>query len=106
VHTKQLVAQCKSLADLSGAELERRLVEAPESIGTKDLGVIQGIALDKVANYEGWRTRNHDPGALAAQAVDRLAALEGKLTLSVTVERTPAPEREAPQPPALDVGKD
>jgi len=94
VHTKQLVAQCQRLADLSSSELERRLVEDPGSIGTKDLSVINGIALDKVANYEGWRHRNHDAASLASQAVDRLAALEGKLTMSVVVERTPPVERE------------
>jgi hypothetical protein len=106
VHTKQLVAQCQRLADLSGSELERRLVEAPESIGTKDLSVINGIALDKVANYEGWRHRSHDPAGLASAAIDRLSQLEGKLKLSVVVEREPTAERETPKPVALDVGKD
>jgi hypothetical protein len=92
------------LADLSGSELERRLVEDPESIGTKDLSVINGIALDKVANYEGWRHRSHDPAGLASAAIGRLSQLEGKLKLSVVVEREPAAE--GPKPPALEVEKD
>jgi hypothetical protein len=90
-HTKHLVAQCQRLADLNAGELERRLVENPESIRTKDLSVTNGIALDKIRAYEGWWHRSHDPAAVAAAAVDRLAALEGKLKLEVTVERTPPP---------------
>jgi hypothetical protein len=43
---------------------------------------------DKVANNEGWRHRNPDPRALASRAIDRRAALEGKIKLEVTVERT------------------
>ena len=107
MHSKQLVAQCQRVADLSGAEVERRLVEHPESIGTKDLSVINGIALDKIAKYESWGRVDHDLAGAAAKAVDRLSQLEGQLKISVvTVERTPPAEREAPQPPALDIGKD
>jgi hypothetical protein len=106
VHTTRLVEGYKRIADLSNQELERRLAESPEEISTKDLAVVSGIALDKVANYEGWRHRNHDPAGLASAAIDRLSQLEGKLKLSVVVEREPAAEREAPQPTALEVGKD
>jgi hypothetical protein len=62
--------------------------------------------LDKIAKYEARGNRSHDLGNAAATAVDRLAALEGKLKLEITVERTPPAERETPQPPAIDVGKD
>jgi hypothetical protein len=106
VHTKELVAQCKRLADLSGGELERRLVEDPASLGVKDLAVINGIALDKIAKYESWGRVDHDAAGLASAAVDRLAALEGRLSISVTVERTPSDGRETPQPTALNVGKE
>jgi hypothetical protein len=59
---------------------------------------------DKVANHEGWRHRNHDPGALASRAIDRCAALEGKIELAVTVERTPPADSETTH--ALAVEKD
>jgi hypothetical protein len=106
VHTTRLVEGYKRIADLSNQELERRLAESPEEISTKDLAVVSGIAADKVSAYEGWRHRNHDPAAAAAAAVDRLAALEGKLKLEITVERTPPAERETRRLPALDVGND
>jgi hypothetical protein len=104
VHTKQLVAQCKRVADLSGAELERRLVDDPASMGVKDLAVVNGIALDKIAKYESWGRDHADGSNLVGQVYDRLKALEGRVRLEVTVERTPLAERETPEPPALELG--
>lgn len=97
VHTRELVSQCKRVAHLSGSELERRLVENPDSIGAKDLSVISGIALDKIAKFEGWgHSRALEFGAAV---VDRLSQLEGKL--NITVERAPSPGGAAP--PTIDV---
>jgi len=45
--------------------------------------VINGIASDKIAKYEGWGTRSHDPSASAANFLDRLAQIEGELTIKV-----------------------
>ena len=82
-------------------------MDDPASLGVKDLAVINGIALDKIAKYESWGRVDHDLAGAAAKAVDRLSQIEGRLKISVvTVERTPPPERETPPPPALDVGKD
>jgi hypothetical protein len=67
--------------------------------------VVRGIAADKVSAHEGRRNKNYDPGVLAAQAVDRLAALEGKFTMSVTVETLPD-ERETTESPALEIEHD
>ena len=46
VHTKQLVASCKRIVALSNAELERRLIEAPEEISSKDLAVSSRVPSD------------------------------------------------------------
>ena len=54
VHSEQLVAAYKRISALSNAELERRLVENPEAIPTRDLAIIGGIAADKAAKYENW----------------------------------------------------
>ena len=79
-------------------------MDDPASLGVKDLAVINGFALDKIAKYESW---GRVLAGAAAKAVDRLSQIEGRLKISVvTVERTPPPERETPPPPALDVGKD
>ncbi|HKE10144.1 MAG TPA: hypothetical protein VKE73_01100 [Myxococcota bacterium] len=43
---------CRRIVDLANHELERRVVEDPDSIATKDLAVAGGIAADKVAKYE------------------------------------------------------
>jgi hypothetical protein len=72
-------------------------VDDPESIATKDLAVVGGIASDKVAKYEGWGNSTRDPGTAVAAVVDRLAALEGRLT--ITVERTSDTE---PRRPPID----
>jgi len=62
-----------------------------------DLAVINGIALDKIAKQENWGRVDHNPGAAAGSLLSKLAELEGKLKLEITVERTPADEWETTQ---------
>jgi hypothetical protein len=95
VHTRELVARCKRVADLSAQEIERRLEDDPQSVDMKTLAVVHGIAMDKVARFENWGSRLHDPTASASQFLDRLSQLEGKI--QITVERTPPDERHALQ---------
>lgn len=88
VHSTQLVAGFRRVAELSSAEIERRLVEEPEQITTKDLAVIAGISADKIAKAERWGSdggRNEDQpnrwlGALSA-VLER-----GGATLTVSIE--------------------
>jgi hypothetical protein len=62
------VGQKSRRTKLSGQELERRLVEDPASMGVKDLAVVNGIALDKIAKCESWARSTHDAAGLAAQS--------------------------------------
>jgi len=89
---------------MQGPPPTRVTEDDPESIPTKDLSLVAGIMLDKVSNYEGWRNRLHAPSATAASVADRLAQLEGKLT--ITVERTPPVEHEPTRPAAPGGGQD
>lgn len=89
-HTAHLVAGLRRVASLSTQEIERRLEEAPEEISTKDLGVIAGIATDKIARAEGW---GGDDAATTkrrseqiADVLDRLAE-RGGVRVSLEVER-------------------
>jgi hypothetical protein len=54
IHTERLVASYKTLASLSNEELERRLVDESNTISTRDLAILSGIASDKVSRYETW----------------------------------------------------
>lgn len=58
-HDRQLVEANRRVSALANAELERRLLDDPESIGTRDLAIIGGIAADKVAKF---REREEDAG--------------------------------------------
>jgi hypothetical protein len=48
--------------------------------------------LDKIAKYEGWRWVTRD-GKAAGSVIDRVAELESKLRLEITVQRKPPVER-------------
>ena len=98
VHSKRLVAGYRRIAALSNEEIERRLIEAPGEIATKDLAVISGISADKAAKYEGWgRQVDVEPGS-ASKLLDRLeAVLASGNTLSLTVSPRP------PDADAIDV---
>src|SRR5262245_50692578 len=91
VHTKQLVASCKRIVALSNAELERRLIEAPEEISSKDLAVISGISADKAARYEGWgKQGDRDEAGITSPFLDRLeAAVRAGKTVKLEVSPRP-----------------
>jgi hypothetical protein len=80
-HTVQLVATYRRIADLANAELERRLVESPEEIATRDLTVVSGVAADKIAKLEG-----SEPGRdadLVGALLARLQTVNASITLEV-----------------------
>jgi hypothetical protein len=119
IHTKELVEDYKRIAKLSNNELERRLVEEPEGIQTRDLTILSGVSADKAARYENWGHQEAwDPSQLTSslgQLMDKLASANLKLTArdgtqaSITVRRTdssscPAGSLEAAeQDDAIDV---
>ena len=82
IHSSQLVGGFRRLVDLTNEELERRLVEHPDEISTKDLAVVGGIATDKVAKFEGWG-RDQGSSSVASQVADRLGALGGTLAYAL-----------------------
>ena len=87
VHSEQLVASFRRISELSSAEIERRLVEEPETISTKDLAVIAGISADKIAKAERWGSdggdrENQRPRWL--EAVSRILE-QGGATLTVSI---------------------
>jgi hypothetical protein len=93
VHSRELVAGYRRIANLSNQEIERRLEEAPQDISTKDLAVVGGIAADKVARAERWGSGVGDEGDSAqrwAELLNRVAAQGGA---RITVELEPI-ERE------------
>lgn len=92
VHTENLVAGYKRITALSNAELERRLVEHPEGIPTRDLAIIGGIAADKAARYENWgKPQEPDRSELLNHLFDRLQASSAGIELKVEVSRQDQP---------------
>jgi hypothetical protein len=90
VHTERLVASYKELARLSNEELERRLVEEPETISTRDLAILSGIAADKAAKYERWGQHAEPSGPnLLAELLDRY-----RVSAAIVVEPVKAGEPE------------
>jgi hypothetical protein len=71
-HDRQLVEANRRVSALANAELERRLIDAPESIGTRDLAIIGGIAADKVVKFREREEETRGPDRLAQM----LAALQ------------------------------
>jgi hypothetical protein len=98
-HTERLVAGLRRVASLSTEEIERRLEEAPEEISTKDLGVIAGIATDKIARFEGW-SGGADPEASRRRGeqisdVLEMLAQAGAVRVSLEVGPTDRDGRES-----------
>ena len=52
--TAELIESMRQVAGRGAEELLRRLEEEPESIATRDLSVLTGVALDKIAKHERW----------------------------------------------------
>lgn len=97
-HTERLVAGLRRLASLSSQEIERRLEEAPEEISTKDLGVIAGIATDKIARFESWGgslgpETSKQRGEQITEVLDQLSQMGG-VRVTLEVERPEPREKE------------
>ena len=97
VHSDRLIAGYRRIAHLSNQELERRLEESPEEIGTKDLAVVAGIASDKIAKYERWGSgETKGPGTIDrwAELLDRVLG-QGGATITMKLEHNETGEKEA-----------
>ncbi len=93
--SERIIERCRRVADLSLEELERRLTEDPSQFSAKELGVVGGIATDKLAKKERWGL-SHDelaPGVSPLMKLCKLAA-EGKLDLSIKVKTAPTTPEE------------
>ena len=68
----------------------RRLLEEPEAISDRDLTVMNGVALDKLAKYENWTERDewNSPGHQDAvrQIAEMLSDGDGKLRPAVRLD--------------------
>ncbi len=94
VKDELLIDGCRRVTGMGLAELERRLVEDPESFSVKELGVTTGILLDKIAKKERWGLEPKE-GASALDVLERLAdrVVRGELELELRVSRPDAAER-------------
>ena len=91
--SKTLVRELREVAGRGAQELVRRLVEDAQGIQTRDLTVLTGVAVDKLAKWESWgeQERDANPSGLGA-LLERLGASGG--TVSVSIQ---------PNEPAIDV---
>ena len=99
VRTKTIITQHRHVAKLAVGELEERLVTDPDKITTHALGVIGGIATDKVLAHEKNQT---DDGSSYLSALERMAErfAESGAGLELRVQISPAaPKADA----AIDV---
>ncbi len=94
VRDEVLIVRCRRVTGLGLAELERRLAEDPEGFSVKELGVTNGILLDKIAKKERWGLEPKE-GAGALDVLERLAerVARGELSLELKVSRDNPAER-------------
>jgi hypothetical protein len=96
LEAKDLIRGQRRNALLASEEIGKRLIEKPEDMSPMELNAIGGTAIDKVRDFEGWRSvgaRGADDGGIAAVLEKLDKALEGK-SISLKVEPTP-PDRQA-----------
>jgi hypothetical protein len=95
--SERIIERCRRVADLSLEELERRLTEDPTQFSAKELGVVGGIATDKLAKKERWgMVDDAVPEGESALAKLCRAAAEGRVDLSIQVKAPPTtPEERA-----------
>jgi len=83
----QLLEGQRRLSKLSGDLLEQRMTDDPDDVSTRDLTVIGGVAIDKIANAEGWgRIQQGDVNY--GSALESVAAriIEGGGTIELTIK--------------------
>jgi len=88
--SERVAGRCLNVADLSLDELERRLTEAPEQFAPKELGVIAGIATDKIAKKERWGLVSDRPEG-GMSALEQLADAASKGLISIDIQVRPSP---------------
>ena len=97
-NSDELVGQSRRIAHLSGTAIEDRIVDDPESLGIRDLAVVNGISLDKVARREGWGKEVEDSPHYAS-ALDQLAEEARKGNIKMTLHVEPVQPRTPGTPP-------
>ncbi len=98
---QQLVAGCRRVARLTNEELERRLVEAPEDVSTRDLVVANGVAIDKIAKAERWNQEHNDVGSFS-EALQQMWQEFKKSGMKLEMVVSPHPDKD-PAAKAIDV---
>lgn len=91
--TAAVIGELREVARKGTRELLRRLEEEPDKIQTRDLTVLTGVAIDKIAKWERWEDGDHvEPrGESVADLLARLTASGNTVTVGVRVEPlTPA----------------
>jgi hypothetical protein len=83
--TQFIINRHAAIASLSGAELERRLLEEPEAVTAPQLAVINGISTDKLLVYEKNAKSDGADYMSALEVAAKIAADGGSMELKVTV---------------------
>ncbi len=85
VRTAAVIGELRSVAAKGTRELLRRLDQEPESIQTRDLTVLTGVALDKIAKWEKWDGDGdrEDRRDRLAEFMERLSQMGNTVTLAV-----------------------
>lgn len=100
--TAAVIAELRQVAGKGTRELLRRLDQDPDSIQTRDLTVLTGVALDKIAKWERWEDGDQGEGhrEQMAELLTRLTAAGNTVTLAVqppeplarAIDVTPRPD--------------
>ena len=86
VRSTALMAELRQVAGKGARELLRRLDQEPESIPVRDLTVLTGVALDKLAKWEGWSgegDREEERQQGLAKILERLSQAGNTVTLGI-----------------------
>jgi hypothetical protein len=92
--TTRVVQRIQEVANLSLAELERRLHEDPEQFPSKDLAVIAGITTDKLAKKERWGAAGERPEG-DRSALEQLADAASRGLISMDIQVRPKEEKDS-----------
>ena len=92
--SERVVTRIRNVANLTMAELERRLEEAPEDIASKELAIIGGIATDKLAKKERWGAAGDRPEG-ERSALEQLADAASKGLISMDIHVRPVEKKES-----------
>ena len=97
---EKLVGRFRRVSDLSFEELEQRLIDDPGSFSHQQLGVVGGIAADKVAKAERWGQEPTGGGDAIAKLEQIGAALAGQgLRLDVSLRPSEPAQPEIDEAP-------